>query len=49
MENTFIPVSGDTASLEALLNSASWEVGILITPSVEPCDSEASTDESEVR
>jgi hypothetical protein len=45
---TQTPVSGDAANLEILLNSAQWEIGILITPSVEPSEDHA-TDESEVR
>lgn len=48
METNLSPVSGDTASLEALLNSASWDVGFLITPSVEPSETHAD-DESEAR
>jgi hypothetical protein len=47
METNLSPVTGDTATLEFQLNTASWDVGILITPSVEPCEDHA--DESEVR
>lgn len=48
METNFIPVTGDTANVQALLNSANWEVDMLIVPSCEPCDTDAS-DESEAR
>jgi hypothetical protein len=48
METNLSPVTGDTATLESLLNAASWEVGICIVPHCEPCDSDAN-DESEVR
>jgi hypothetical protein len=49
METNLSPVSGDTASLEAQLNSAVWVVGILIVPSTEPCEDRTDSDESEVR
>lgn len=46
MENE-TTVTGDTANLELLLNSACWEVGTLIAPSCEPCDDYATSDDSE--
>lgn len=50
METNLSPVSGDTANLETLLNSATWLVGALVAPTTEPSQSDAkSSDESEVR
>ena len=42
------PGNGDTASVENLLNSATWLVGALVAPTCEPT-SDDTTDESEVR
>ena len=41
------PGNGDTASVETLLNSATWLVGALVAPTCEPTDE--PSDESEVR
>lgn len=48
METNFIPVTGDTANVQFQLNSANWEVDMLIVPTCEPCDTDAS-DDQEVR
>lgn len=47
METNMNPGHGDAASLETLLNSATWEVGALVAPTCEPTDE--PSDESEVR
>lgn len=49
METNLSPVTGDTATLEFLLNSAQWEVGTCIVPTCEPCDTDATDDSQEVR
>jgi hypothetical protein len=39
---------GDTASLETLLNSANWEIGILIVPQCSDSNDDASDNTAEV-